>query len=883
MQQKKRRDQNQQHRKSGPTVPPPAAGAPSRTILLHYHIFKNGGSTLDAALRKNLGTAWREIEGDDPNGPMNWSLAIALLKNYPEIKALSSHTARIPPPASPGYNFIPLFLIRHPLDRILSVYHHEKRNLNRHVHPALEIARTASLLDFIQLAMGKIPAVVCNAQTSSLARGGVYFFPPVAADLVKAKAAVAQSIVPGVLERMDEYLTLLERELTGLVPNLDLACHDENRNPTRRPTLLARLREIRTSLPPTLWRELRERNRLDLELWRFTYRLARTKFSQMPDATKRLASFRQRKLRGSPPADLPWTGERLVASATGDFVAEHLHRYALALEFAKNCDVLDVACGEGYGSALLTKVARSVIGVDCDAPTIAHAWAKYRAKNLQFAEGRVEKLPLPASSVDLVVSYETLEHLEDHDAMMKEIKRVLRPGGRLLISTPNSKPYRKVSGKLNPFHLRELDLPGFTKLLSKHFKHVNVSCQRSVTGSWISPLDARAVPTTEYSGNFEQLNELKSDTDTPYLIAIASDLAVPALPTSLFNSKAELLTQIQGLMEERERERKSFASLTTDFGERTTWAKSLENDLRTAQERFDKLTKEYAERTTWALSLEDELRRSHATVDKLTKEYAERTSWALSLEDELKKSRAAAATQAQLLKERTTWAKSLEHELLTAQGNYAKLAKEHDERTSWALSLGSELQRARDACQEQAQAATELSQERDRLNTEIADLSCLSAKLNLELTGLRAACAELVPLIPADPGKGEHALLEQCMIALANLRRDLASKNAELHAAMANGVETQLRADVTESEVVRLNIALKDAQLHLDGLLKHTADLQQWTNTLAAAKQDIEHQFTSTIAELQAARLELSRYESRLICRLAARAPAAKSVASPRS
>src|SRR5688572_26846827 len=114
-----------------------------------------------------------------------------------------------------------------------------------------------------------------------------------------------------------------------------------------------------------------------------------------------------------------WTGERLVTTLGGDLVAEHLHRYALAREWAPGREVLDLACGEGYGSALLADVARSVTGVDVDPSAVAHAAAKYPRSNLRFLSGSATAIPLPDAAVDLAVSFETIEHLADHESMIR--------------------------------------------------------------------------------------------------------------------------------------------------------------------------------------------------------------------------------------------------------------------------------------------------------------------------------------------------------------------------------------------------------------------------------------------------------------------------------
>jgi ubiquinone/menaquinone biosynthesis C-methylase UbiE len=100
---------------------------------------------------------------------------------------------------------------------------------------------------------------------------------------------------------------------------------------------------------------------------------------------------------------LAWTGERFVPHVTGNVRLEHLHRYAFACELAAGKTVLDIACGEGYGSVMLARVAKHVIGVDIAREVIEHAAGKYRRKNLEFRIGSCGEIPVADSSVDLVV------------------------------------------------------------------------------------------------------------------------------------------------------------------------------------------------------------------------------------------------------------------------------------------------------------------------------------------------------------------------------------------------------------------------------------------------------------------------------------------------
>ncbi len=115
------------------------------------------------------------------------------------------------------------------------------------------VAQTGTFADFVTHALIENNSVACDVQTSLLSRAGVYYFPPDLSDLVKAKAIVATALVPGVVEEMEQYLVMLEDKLSPRWPSLNLASADENRNAERRPTLLARLREIRSLLPTHLW------------------------------------------------------------------------------------------------------------------------------------------------------------------------------------------------------------------------------------------------------------------------------------------------------------------------------------------------------------------------------------------------------------------------------------------------------------------------------------------------------------------------------------------------------------------------------------------------------------------------------------------------------
>src|ERR1700756_2540753 len=115
-------------------------------------------------------------------------------------------------------------------------------------------------------------------------------------------------------------------------------------------------------------------------------------------------------VRPRPAQPMTFTGERLTSDLAGETPIEHWHRYLLARELVRDRDVLDIACGEGYGSALLAQTARQVVGVDISAAVIAHAPDAYPGDNLRSLEGSALAIPLEDASVDVVVSFETVEH-----------------------------------------------------------------------------------------------------------------------------------------------------------------------------------------------------------------------------------------------------------------------------------------------------------------------------------------------------------------------------------------------------------------------------------------------------------------------------------------
>jgi len=171
-------------------------------------------------------------------------------------------------------------------------------------------------------------------------------------------------------------------------------------------------------------------------------------------------------------------------SSTGLTFWEHAYRYAFASGLVKRKRVLDIACGEGYGAAALQKAgAAQVIGVDISEAVCLHARDKYQ---IDARPGSAECMPLTDKSVDVIVSFETIEHVPNPGRFLDECVRVLEPGGTLIISTPNKGIYTYLGGAPNPYHCSEMTEEEFTSILSSRFRDLRFYTQRPNSAAWWS-------------------------------------------------------------------------------------------------------------------------------------------------------------------------------------------------------------------------------------------------------------------------------------------------------------------------------------------------------------------------------------------------------------
>jgi SAM-dependent methyltransferase len=247
---------------------------------------------------------------------------------------------------------------------------------------------------------------------------------------------------------------------------------------------------------------------------------------------------------------MTFTGERYLPAVGGSIELEHIHRYLFAVEYVKDKVVLDIACGEGYGSNILGRVATKVYGVDIDKSVIEHASKNYLAGNLEFKAGDCKNIPLDDQSVDVIISFETIEHHDHHEEMLSEFRRVMKNGGILIISSPDKLEYSDLTGYVNPYHVKELYRGEFETLLGNHFRNFEVLGQRVVYASVLhGGSNSQTLSTIKVSDEGD-VSYTTGITKAIYLVAIASDDDIPNILPSIYEKPVYESELVQDLLAE---------------------------------------------------------------------------------------------------------------------------------------------------------------------------------------------------------------------------------------------------------------------------------------------------------------------------------------------
>lgn len=184
--------------------------------------------------------------------------------------------------------------------------------------------------------------------------------------------------------------------------------------------------------------------------------------------------YQQRDQPEGVPA-LSLTGERTLPDVPEEnyWFRRHLAVYEWIAARASGLRVIDMACGEGYGSDVLAQSAASVVGVDANPEAHEHARLRYRRENLRFARDLVESFPEPA---DAVVFLQTIEHLQDPSAVLTHFRSLVGANGVVFVSTPNVLTLAPKGAERsdNPWHVHEYRSGEFAELCRGTFGTVEM-------------------------------------------------------------------------------------------------------------------------------------------------------------------------------------------------------------------------------------------------------------------------------------------------------------------------------------------------------------------------------------------------------------------------
>lgn len=362
-----------------------------------------------------------------------------------------------------------------------------------------------------------------------------------------------------------------------------------------------------------------------------------------------------------------FTGERVIpGQGDVDLLNEHRARYWFARRFASGKTVLDAACGTGYGSALLAETAQAVAGVDIARDAVEYAREHFGSPKVRFAQADCLTLPFPDGRFDLVAAFEIIEHLDNPEAFLAELRRVLDPAGLLILSTPNRLYYTDDRQEVNPFHVREFSYPEFEEILRPLFPHRAILFENHVAGLAVSGPEAKPNFAASSAGRIFQEDAAVPNVEEErrgahFFIAVCSAHILPSLEPLLY------LPSTGNVLRERE-----------------IYIRSLLDQSRSLQQLFE-------ERTRWAKELEQRLSEKDAYVLELQADYDRKIEWARNLEQDLEKSRGALQSLQEDYDRKIEWARSLEGDVEKARAALDQLRREFEERTAWALRLDAEL------------------------------------------------------------------------------------------------------------------------------------------------------------------------------------------------
>jgi len=298
------------------TVPAPRM----RYVIVHYHIFKNGGTTLESILEREFGEAFATLHGPDSDTTLASSALSEFLLTHPDIAAVSSHHLRYPKPKMEHVVLFDCCFLRHPLDRLHSYYAHWSRTK----------AGGESAREFMEHLIDAAPHQVSDVQVHQLANAGAFMRPASEHDLQKATEVLRHMAIPGLVAMYDESLVAAEYFLRPAFPTIRLEYIAQNVSNGTRALPGERMDYLIDLWGADLYEKLVRFNQMDLELFRRVRAEINQRLDLVPRAQQRLAEFRARcaQLAGEEitSSAAPGASAPSPASAPGARVPTPMHR-----------------------------------------------------------------------------------------------------------------------------------------------------------------------------------------------------------------------------------------------------------------------------------------------------------------------------------------------------------------------------------------------------------------------------------------------------------------------------------------------------------------------------------------------------------------------------
>ncbi len=266
-----------------------------RYVLVHYHILKNAGSTLESILDRSFGDKWIRFDGPDRNWLLTAEDLLCFLEENPHVLACSSHQLRYPKPIREGYVFFDMFFLRDPIDRIYSMYKFFKR-IPRSDDPLSALAKAQDLGGFVAGMLEGFPHYINDSQVNFLSNGGTYTRPPGENDLEAATAVLQNASAPGVVDCFNQSCIAAQYFLRPVFPSIDCRYVPHNTSAEYNTTLEERIQRVRANCGEKLYKQLLAWNLLDMQLVSRTRAEVTRRFKLVPDHDQRLEQLQSEML-----------------------------------------------------------------------------------------------------------------------------------------------------------------------------------------------------------------------------------------------------------------------------------------------------------------------------------------------------------------------------------------------------------------------------------------------------------------------------------------------------------------------------------------------------------------------------------------------------------